>query len=467
MRSTVITSLFFALVFSFSLQVEANDFEKLKNAVDAVNMDVSNLERLKELLADTKINVNARDRKGQGETILHYAVQNAKDPRVIDVLLGDGRIKKNARTTWSGKTALHFAVERAENGRDVKLLGTGAEHAENMIILDLFLLDPEVGANSRDRWARTPLFYVRSGEVAEIFLVRSVSVLRRHHQMMERLRGDYTYRIAHEVDVHARDSKGRTALFEVAAFGTPEAVTQLIERGATVMATDRNGVTPFHMAASNGRYQVLDRLIDAVPEGKVMEMVNAQDIRGETALYKIVDRGLLMTTEYLIAKGADPNIPDIGKNRPLHVAARKHSNLSQTTLLEAGADPNAQNYRGETPLHELVTSRENARMIGELLERGADSSIPNHRGDTPLMLFVLFMGKDIAQNDIGTSVFGGKKVNEQNRDALRALLEGHKASLDASNDRNGESVIQVASRKGYVQARELLSEVENKVRNCF
>lgn len=468
----------FTIVLTFSFSLHANDFEKLKEAVD------TGVESVREILADKTIDVTARDMKNQGQTILHYAAKTAEDPQIIEVLLEDGRIKKNARTTWSGQTALHFAVERVEKVRDSAT--EYEERAGDIVILGRFLLDQDVDVNSRDRWGRTPLFYVRSGDVAALFVNNNVPLSEAEHALIMRFiisssRPALHYallqntefalqgRIADRVDMNARDVKGRTPLFEVAGFGTPEAVAQLVDAGAFVMTTDRNGLIPFHMAASTGRLKVLDRLIDLVPEDKVIEMLNAQDVRGETPLFKAVDLHFPFVVEFLLKKGADPNISDIAKNTPLHRAAFLRANLIQTALLEAGADPNAQNYRGETPLHELVTSPEKEMpgkgMIREMLEKGADSSIPNHRGYTPLMDFILFMGKDIAQSR-GTSIFM-RKVTEQNRVTLISLLKGHKASLEASNDRNEQNVIQVASRKGYFQARELLSESRSALDGCF
>ncbi len=455
-----------ALTFSFSLH--ANDFEKLKEAVD------KGVESVREVLADKTIDVTARDMKNQGQTLLHYAAKTAEDPQIIEVLLQDGRIKKNARLTWSGKTALHLAVERAENGIDS---ATEFQRIDSRLILRGFLFGQDVDVNSRDRWGRTPLFYVRSGDIAALFvkdkalsdveyglimrfIVNSSPPAALHYSLLNNITFALQGTVADRVDMNARDNKGRTPLFEVAGFGTPEAVTQLVEAGVLVMTTDNNGLIPFHMAASTSNLETLKRLIDLVPEDKVMEMLNAQDVRGETPLFKAVDKRLLFPVEFLLKKGADPNIPDKAENMPLHRAAFWNAHFMQTALLEAGADPNAQNYRGETPLHERVTSPEKemppSKGIREMIENGADSSIPNNRGYTPLMDFILFMGKDVAE-DRGVSELM-RKVSEQNGITLRLLLEGHKAPLEASNDRNGQSVVQVASRKGYVQAREILSK---------
>lgn len=481
-----------ALTFSFSLH--ANDFEKLKEAVDA------GVESVREVLADKTIDVTARDMKNQGQTILHYAAKTAEDPQIIEVLLQDDRIKKNARTTWSGKSALHFAVERVENDvvdlanesvkkrleNGIVIVDSAAEYEEKRavrrVILGRFLLDQDVDVNARDRWGRTPLFYVRSGDVAALFVNNKAPFSEAEHALIMSFiirsyrpalyytllqNTDFALqgKIADKVDMNARDAKGRTPLFEVAEFGRPEAVAQLVKAGALVMTTDRDGLMPFHMAASTGNLEVLDRLIDLVPEDKVMEMLNAQDVRGETALFKAVDLHFPFAVEFLLRKGADPNISDIASNMPLHRATFLNANLIQTALLEAGAEPNPRNYRGETPLSNLVTHPERDKMIKEMMEYGADSSIPNNRGYTPLMDFILFMGRDIAQ-DRDVSEFM-RKVSDKNRFTLRSLLKGHKAPLEVSNDRNGQSVIQVASQKGYFQARELLSESKNALGGCF
>ena len=86
----------------------------------------------------------------------------------------------------------------------------------------------------------------------------------------------------------------------------------------------------------------------------------------------------------LLAKGADPNVPDPrGGSTPLMHAAAVGSVEAMTLLLDGKANPNAANAAGLTALMIAATDIGKVRL---LLERGADANAASKRGRTPLML---------------------------------------------------------------------------------
>ena len=82
----------------------------------------------------------------------------------------------------------------------------------------------------------------------------------------------------------------------------------------------------------------------------------------------------------------DPNIRDYGGGETLlHCAAYGgHLNVVEF-LLERGADPNVQGDDGWTPLHYAV-SRYHVDVARVLLDHGADPTIRDNEGMTPLEL---------------------------------------------------------------------------------
>ena len=79
----------------------------------------------------------------------------------------------------------------------------------------------------------------------------------------------------------------------------------------------------------------------------------------------------IATVSYLLAHGADPDLPLRGQRRALRYAIRMSRLPIVQLLLDAGADPNVQSDDGTTPLIEAI--RENqTESVQLLLQYGAD-----------------------------------------------------------------------------------------------
>jgi len=127
---------------------------------------------------------------------------------------------------------------------------------------------------------------------------------------------------------------GRTALHEaLGCANLPEIVDALLKAGADANARDRDGLTPFHYAASATH---LRRVY-------IQEFVEA-----------------------LLAKGADINAKDNDGRTPLHYANRPEI---VHALVAKGADVHAKDNHGQTPLdfasHWLVRSALQKEMYDE------------------------------------------------------------------------------------------------------
>ena len=96
--------------------------------------------------------------------------------------------------------------------------------------------------------------------------------------------------------------------------------------------------------------------------------------------------------EALLAKGADPNIPNTLGQIPLHSAAESGQYLIAELLLQYKAEPNFQSLNGDAALH-YAASKGDLAMVKLLLEHNAQPNITNmvtykQRGRTPLHLAV-------------------------------------------------------------------------------
>ncbi|XXQ39153.1 Ankyrin repeat domain-containing protein [Plasmodiophora brassicae] len=116
------------------------------------------------------------------------------------------------------------------------------------------------------------------------------------------------------VSVHALDVDRRTVLHEVARRGCSEnLVGFLIEHGALVDAQDYKGQTPLHLAADNGRREVVNRLLDRGAH------IDAIDRQGRTALHLAADSGRLDVIDILIQRGANDTVVDSQGCQPVDV----------------------------------------------------------------------------------------------------------------------------------------------------
>ena len=111
---------------------------------------------------------------------------------------------------------------------------------------------------------------------------------------------------------------------------------------------------------------------------------NIQNKDGDTPLHSAALNGKSEVVKLLLEHGADPNIQNKDGMTPLHFATERGSPEVVKLLLEHGADPNIQeNKFGWTPLHYAV-SRCHVDVVRVLLDHGADLTIRDNKGMTPL-----------------------------------------------------------------------------------
>ena len=124
----------------------------------------------------------------------------------------------------------------------------------------------------------------------------------------------------------AWSTDGWTPLHLAAAFGSPEAVQLLLERGAPVDAVSKNPQTnqPLHAALALGRNpETISLLLSAGADP------NARQTAGYTALFSAAAANRRDLAEILIAHGANPAIQnDFGQTAATFARERTHSELA-------------------------------------------------------------------------------------------------------------------------------------------
>lgn len=135
---------------------------------------------------------------------------------------------------------------------------------------------------------------------------------------------------------------------------------------------------PLTIAAGNGDVTEVRRLL---VEGADP---NAFDSTGWTALMWAARFGRVAAIGTLIGGGADPNLPDRGRNgwNALMFATHTRNDGALRALLDRGANPNA--MASDMTALMMAAGYGYTPMVRLLLERGADPYIQNSRGVTAL-----------------------------------------------------------------------------------
>ncbi len=172
----------------------------------------------------------------------------------------------------------------------------------------------------------------------------------------------------------ARSDSGLSPTLLAIYHGHPEAVQALLEQGA---------VLDLYEAAAAGQLPRVAELVEADPA-----CLNAHAPDGFTALGLAAFFGHAVLVEWLLAKGADPNVGSTNsmRVRPLHSAAANSDHTMAEgiakALLAAGAEPNVRQEGGYTPLHEAALSGK-VGLTRLLLNHGADPSLATDDGTLP------------------------------------------------------------------------------------
>ncbi|WP_176488965.1 ankyrin repeat domain-containing protein [Rhizorhabdus dicambivorans] len=110
-------------------------------------------------------------------------------------------------------------------------------------------------------------------------------------------------------------------------------------------------------------------------QGNGATLINTRDYTtGETALIITIKRRDLTWSNFMLSRGANPNVKDGKGNTALHFTALLGFPEGAELLLSRGAQVNLGNSSGETPLIIAVQQR-NVPLVRILLANGADAKI--------------------------------------------------------------------------------------------
>jgi len=126
--------------------------------------------------------------------------------------------------------------------------------------------------------------------------------------------------------IHSHSGDGWTALHLAAAFGTPEAVRLLLEKGAHIAAVSNNAQKnqPLHAALALGRNpETIQLLLNAGADP------NARQTAGFTAIFSAAAANRRDLAELLVSHGADTSLTnDFGQTAAGFARERNHTEIA-------------------------------------------------------------------------------------------------------------------------------------------
>ena len=427
---------------------EYHDVDKDTALIAAANCDQGDMV---EILIKHKCIINAAG--FEGNTAMHRAVEQGHN-RIVDILLESGLCDINL-TNDQGNTAFFVACSSGNvaaakaiatrkdlNVSHVNKLGKNAYLMASVSGKADFiplLLSLGVDCNLQDQFGNTALIISAFLE----FQGFAVDLLEQS-----------------DIRPELKGKNGRTALHWAAWQGLGN-LTDMLLKGNRLLGNgmDKNGDTPFILAAKNKQFHLLDKFGHADCD------VNIQGDRGKTALHWVSNHGDPDGMKAMLSiPDLDINKQDSLLNTALLYTAINHHYTEMKLLLPSKPDVNIVGEGGRTALH-WVCQRDYTDMVRQLLNHGAKTDIADSAGDYPLLL-AASKGHGLAVKELLEAGANVNVIDSRQRTALHhcslqgmdisvSLLIQHGASLNIQ-DTEQDTALLLAAKAGHEEIISLL-----------
>jgi hypothetical protein len=151
------------------------------------------------------------------------------------------------------------------------------------------------------------------------------------------------------------------------------------QHSAHVDVQGRNKCTPLYGASCFGHLEIVQWLLRRGADPNLSDGSDGRASLHETAVFDSLE-----IAQTLLQHNANPNIQNHGGEIPLHVASRNGRTNIARLLLEQGV-VNARRKDGSTPLH-LASEYSRLELARVLIEQGADKNAEDNEGRTPIQV---------------------------------------------------------------------------------
>jgi len=151
------------------------------------------------------------------------------------------------------------------------------------------------------------------------------------------------------INIESKTKEGQTPLHFAIRGGTAANVKLLCEKKAFIMARDACGNNTLHVAARNGRFNILKTLIKFIrkkDEITSIDIIHDRNNGKMTLLHCAAIRGAIKCMQFLLQNKSDINARDIHEKTPLHYTVERNKALATVLLLDNGARRDIKDNKG-------------------------------------------------------------------------------------------------------------------------
>lgn len=239
--------------------------------------------------------------------------------------------------------------------------------------------------------------------------------------------------------VNKADKQGWTPLMKAVDKHNTEMVKQLLAANANPNTPSPEGWTALHLTMNHPRsseqnYVEIAELL--IQQGAFLNQTRKD---GVSPLYLAVLNNRVGVFNTLLAAKASPNIARADGRTPLMQASYDHRTEMVKALLKAGANPNKTDRNGLSALHYTVNDpnkpqQDYADIAQLLIEQGADVNLRAKKVGSPLLLAVKHNRPEVfvtllnAKADPGIGTFNNwtplmQAIQDQNTPMINALIK--------------------------------------------
>ncbi len=422
------------------------------------------------LLIDTK-KIDINDRTAMGYTPLMYSL--ASGGKIVQTLLDNGANVKIGN--FNGMQPIHAAMNASiidtllKGGADInardKTNSTPMHYAAQSYDVNWIkaLIANKATINPVNNYGDSPMMLVRQPEVAKVLIDNGADVNAKNKMGYTKLHmaaamPDATSEMyqpvgssspgmldvllaAPKINLNAASNSGATPLFLAANVTVAK---KLVEKGASVIAKDKENATPLHYFAANGRKDMVEFVLAKLAELKNSTAINSLAVNNITPVYLATVNSRIDVLPLLIKAGADLDIPTVeklGKSTPL-MAAVNNNNIDVVKLIAnaKGTDLNTKNISGLSPLH-WASYKNYTKIMDILIDAHARVDITDNNNATPLF-------QAVSENHIEAVkllLAAGATVNFKAKNNVTPLMVARSADIAALLIAKGASVNAVRS----------------------
>lgn len=167
-----------------------------------------------------------------------------------------------------------------------------------------------------------------------------------------------------------RTKDGSTALHRAVEKDCYEAVSTLLELGASPNYRDAKNITPVYLSVTKKNDP---KVTEALLHDHAV--LGTQDTQGWNEVHQACRNGLVHHLEHLLVYGADMDSKNASGNTPLHVCAVNNQEACARMLLFRGANRGALNYANQTP-YQVAVIASNFELAEMIQNYKSDDIVP-------------------------------------------------------------------------------------------